>query len=569
MLTSHTRLRRTALAVAVGASLVLVGIGSTTASTSTTDPAALQARAAPVPGLLEANDQIWTPEALEDLLAPVALYPDEFIGPVLVASTNPQELLDAGNWRLKNQSLEGTALDAAAKRAGFTPPVRMLIQNPIVLDMMSSEFGWTQELGQAYVNDQEGVLMAIQRLRHQARDAGNLQSSDNLVVETATQGGHEAILLSSPDPAVVHVPQYDAERVYLSSDDDDDDDGGVSTGTAIITSLLSFGGGMALGALFDDDDDDDWDDDEYYHPVYYGAPMPYYSHYAYRPVYPGYYPATVYAPPPAYPYAYGNTTVVHRNVNNYWNRYDDRAYVRGTRRATVSPITKARPNRPELRTLNETARRGPARRAPVVSEERGEYVNRKHEAATRAEARKAAKAERRAPVGARGDKPAVKPVNPVDRPGVERPGKPTVDRAGAPTRGRATAPTRKRAGTRAGAQPDAGTRDRAGTGTRDRAGERRAQPAPRRDRTAKAGGAERAPDRAERVAPKPTGGVVDKSPPKTARRADRSQPKTAKSADGAGRGKSGTGGGRRRGAAQGRTKAGAKAAPAPRPAPRQ
>jgi hypothetical protein len=564
MLTSHAGLRRTALAAAVGASLVLVGIGSTAASTSTTDPAARQARAAPVPGLLEPTDQSWAPEALEDLLAPVALYPDDFIGHVLVATTNPQEVLDAGSWRLKNQNLTPQALDAAAARAGFTAPTRVILQNPIVLDMLCTEFGWTQELGQAYVNDQAGVLDAIQRLRHQARDAGNLESSDQMLVETATEGGHEAILLSSPDPNVVSVPQYDVERVYAAVDDDDDD-GGVSTGTAIITSLLSFGGGMALGALFDDDDDDDWDDNEYYHPVYYGAPMPYYSHYAYRPVYPGYYPATVYAPPPAYPYAYGNTTVVHRNVNNYWNRYDDRAYVRGTRRATVSPITKARPNRPELRRLNETARRGPARRAPVVAEERGEYVNRKHESATRAETRKVARAERRSPGLDRVNKPTVKPVKPVDGTRVERSGKPTVDRAGAPTRGRATAPTRKRtgtrAGTRAGVQPDAATRDRTGA--------RRAQPAPRRDRTTKAGAAERAPAPAERVAPETTGGVVDKGPAKAGRRADRSQPKTGRSADGAGRGKSGTGGGRRRGAAQGRTKAGAKAAPAPRTAPQQ
>src|SRR6185295_2375505 len=116
--------------------------------------------------------------------------------------------LDAGTWRVKNESVEGKALDEAARQAGFTPPVRVVLQNPTVLDLMCSEFGWTQELGQAYVNDQAGVLEAIQRLRQQARDAGNLESSDKMLVETEAQAGEQAIVLSSPDPEVVYVPQY-------------------------------------------------------------------------------------------------------------------------------------------------------------------------------------------------------------------------------------------------------------------------------------------------------------------------------------------------------------------------
>src|SRR5262245_25522709 len=135
MLTSLVEPRRAAIAFAVSAFLVLSPFGSVT-NASTTVPTTLQGGA---PGLLVANDQYWTPEALEDLLAPVALYPDDFIGYLLVSATNPQEVLDAGDWRPKNGNLDPTTLDAAAKRAGFTPPVRMLIQNPIVLDMMCSE----------------------------------------------------------------------------------------------------------------------------------------------------------------------------------------------------------------------------------------------------------------------------------------------------------------------------------------------------------------------------------------------------------------------------------------------
>jgi hypothetical protein len=472
MLTPLTKLRRTAFVFVAGASLVLPSFGIATTSASTA-PTARQTGGASVPGLLVANDQTWAPEALEDLLAPIALYPDEVIGHILVATTNPQEVLDAGNWRTKNQNLDTTALDAAAKRAGFTAPARMLIQNPRVLDMMCSEFGWTEELGQAFLNDQVGVLDAVQRLRQQAKSVGNLNSSDKMLVDTVNQGGREAILVTSPDHNIVNVPQYDVDKVYTTALDDDDNHDGVSMGTTVLTGVLGFVGGLAIGKLFDDDDDDDWDDDDYYYPNYYGPPMPYYAHTAYRPVYPGYYPATVYAPPPAYPYAYNaypygpnNTTVVHREVNNYWNRYDDRTYVRRNNRAVVSPITKARPNRPELVTLNERARRGPERRAPDPTVERRSYGTRKLETAARAERRRAAETERRAaridqlstPTGGKAGRSTIPPL---DKPGADRAGTGPGRRNAARVRGDDGASgTGRTKGTRSGsgyrARPNAG-----------------------------------------------------------------------------------------------------------------
>ena len=151
---------------------------------------------------------------MEELLAPVALYPDVVLGQVLVSSTNPQEVLDAGNWLLQNQALQGNALDEAAKQVGFTPPIRGLLQSPEVVDMLCSQMGWTAELGQAFVNDQQGVMDAVQRLRAQAKDVGNLQSSEQLKVATETQDGHEVITVSPPSPQVVYVPQYDPVAVY-------------------------------------------------------------------------------------------------------------------------------------------------------------------------------------------------------------------------------------------------------------------------------------------------------------------------------------------------------------------
>lgn len=361
MLVQGTHLGRTAIALTAGAALVLSSCGGETSQTNSNAPATQVAAGAnaAVPTVLAATDATWTPEEMEDLLAPVALYPDPILGNVLVASTNPQEVLDAGNWRLENESLEGTALDDAAKKVGFTPPVRVLVQNPVILDMMNSERGWTTELGQAYVNDQAGVLDSVQRLRLQARDAGNLVSSDKLMVETEDQGGTQYVYLSSPDPEVVYVPQYDPEVVYAPVEQDK----GHSTGTVVAAAALAFGAGLIVSNLFHDDDDD-WYDDDYYYPRYYGEPMPYYSHYPYNPVYGGGYRAsTRYVRPNNYRYAYNSSTVVVRRGNdNYWDRYDDRIFTKNEGRNHRSPITRVRPNRPELARINDEARKGPRRR---------------------------------------------------------------------------------------------------------------------------------------------------------------------------------------------------------------
>lgn len=319
--------------------------------------------------MLEPTAQTWTPEALEDLLAPVALYPDILLGQVLVASTNPQEVLDAGNWLLQNEALEGKALDEAAKGVGFTPAMRALMQSRDLVDMMCSEMGWTTELGQAYVNDQVGLLEAIQRLRKQAQDAGNLASSEQMKVETVQQEGQEVITVSPPSKEVVYVPQYNPVTVYqpapaTTTTTTTTTQEGHSTGAMVATGLLSFGAGLLVGEVFDDDDDD------WYSPHYYGPPMPYYPPYPYRPYYGGgHHPGHGYYRPPGYNHGFNNNTIINVNNQNnaYWNRYDNKKYTQRSNNQISSPITTAkRGNRPELNSLNERAAKGPSRKAPGV-----------------------------------------------------------------------------------------------------------------------------------------------------------------------------------------------------------
>ena len=375
--------RSLAIALAFGVATALAGCGSKEepTATSTPPPAATPeaAPAAPVPTPVSATDvanATWTAEALEELLAPIALYPDPVLSQVLIASTNPQEVLDAGNWLIANEGLEGKALDDAAAQIGFTPPIRALLQFPQTIDMMCMEMGWTTELGQAFVGDQAGVLAAVQRLRKQAMDVGNLKSSEAMLVETQQQEGQEVVVLKPPKPEVVYVPTYDPQAVYApapaaaaapaatTTTTTTTEKSGHSTGTLVTTGLLAFGAGILVNEIFDDDDDYHG----YHYPNYGYGGMPYYPPYPYRPSYGGgYYPSNGYNRPPNYNSGFQNTGNIVINTggnrpggnnNNYWNKYDNKPRPGNNNgynkaRKTSSPITQARPNRSDLNDLNK------------------------------------------------------------------------------------------------------------------------------------------------------------------------------------------------------------------------
>jgi hypothetical protein len=372
----------------IAAALLLASCGKKDEATpeSTMPPGATagSADAAAAPGS-------WTPEGLEELLAPVALYPDVVLGHVLAASTNPQEVLDAGNWLIENQDLPGDQLDTEAGKLGLSPSVRALVQFPEVMDMMCMKMDWTTELGQAFTADQAAVLDAVQRLRMQAKDVGNLESSAQLKVETESQDGKEIVTVEPPSPEVVYVPKYDPTAVYapppanipppttvnvtgapgttttvtssgttttVASEATATEEKGHSTGTLVTTGLLAFGAGLLVSEVFDDDDD--WDNygPNYYHGGMYHGGQPYYPPppYMYRPPYGnGYNPAHNYNRPANYQRGFNNNTIIVNNGNNnYWNRYDQKAGS-GRTRPTQSPITAANPRRSDLDGLNRQA----------------------------------------------------------------------------------------------------------------------------------------------------------------------------------------------------------------------
>jgi hypothetical protein len=124
-------------------------------------------------------------EELDQILAPIALYPDELLSQVLMASTYPLEVVQAERWQKQNKSLKGDALAQALEKQDWDPSVKSLVNFPDVLTMMSEKLDWTQKLGDAFLEQQKEVMGTVQKLRLKAEETGNLKttSEQKVIVE--------------------------------------------------------------------------------------------------------------------------------------------------------------------------------------------------------------------------------------------------------------------------------------------------------------------------------------------------------------------------------------------------
>lgn len=149
-------------------------------------------------------------EELDQLLAPIALYPDSLLSQILMASTYPLEIVQAQRWATANKDLKGDALAKALETQTWDPSVKSLINFPQVLGMMNEKLDWTQKMGDAFLSQQEDVLKTVQTLRKKAQEEGNLKttSQQKVVVEK------ETIVITSASPQVVYVPTYNPTVVY-------------------------------------------------------------------------------------------------------------------------------------------------------------------------------------------------------------------------------------------------------------------------------------------------------------------------------------------------------------------
>src|ERR1700674_5706280 len=162
-----------------------------------------EAPAPPPPG------QTLTPDQLNNLVAPIALYPDPLLSQVLVASTYPLEVVQAFQWLQRNPGLTGPDLTAAAADQNWDPSIQALVVFPDVLKRLNDDVSWTTNLGNAFLAQQQDVMDAVQRMRQEAQQAGKLASTPQQNVVSENEGGQPYIDIEPAYPDVIYVPVYD------------------------------------------------------------------------------------------------------------------------------------------------------------------------------------------------------------------------------------------------------------------------------------------------------------------------------------------------------------------------
>lgn len=177
----------------------------------------------PLPQQQQPQQQALTQQQLQQLVAPIALYPDALLAQVLTASTYPLEVTMAARWSEKNQNLKGAALEDAMQKQPWDPSVKGLTSVPQVLAMMNEKLDWTNQLGEAFLAQPDDVQNAIQALRSQAETTGNLKSGKEQKVRrvaappsTGYVGPPEYIVIEPMEPDYINVPVYDPLVVYGS-----------------------------------------------------------------------------------------------------------------------------------------------------------------------------------------------------------------------------------------------------------------------------------------------------------------------------------------------------------------
>jgi hypothetical protein len=165
-------------------------------------PAHAQGAAAPAPTQSQTQgEQTFSQAQIAQVVAPIALYPDPLLTQVLMASTYPLEVVEAARWSRDNPTVKGQALETAMQAQSWDPSVKALTAVPQTLEMMSDKLAWMEELGDAFLAQQQDVLNAVQTLRAEAQAAGNLKSTPQQVV--TTEPVPAGVVASAGQPPIV------------------------------------------------------------------------------------------------------------------------------------------------------------------------------------------------------------------------------------------------------------------------------------------------------------------------------------------------------------------------------
>lgn len=212
--------------------------------TATPVDASAQASSQSAPPATSQKDEyaLLTPEDLDGVVAPIALYPDALVAQVLGAATFPYEIVDAVVWLKQNSSLTGESLMKAVDQQSWDPAVKALTQFPTVLDNLAKNLAWTSSLGEASATQQQDVMEAIQRMRAKAYAAGNLKSSSEIKV---VQESPQTIIIQPANPQIVYVPTYNPTVIYGAPVVVP----GYSSADVAAAAIVSFGVGIGVGAM--------------------------------------------------------------------------------------------------------------------------------------------------------------------------------------------------------------------------------------------------------------------------------------------------------------------------------
>lgn len=155
-----------------------------------------------------------SPQQLDDLVAPIALYPDPLVGEVLAASTYPMEIAEAEQWVRDHPKWKPAKLMDEAKKQNWDPSIQGLVAFPDVLVLLTQNMSWTTQLGNAFLAQQADVMQAVQRMRAEAEAKGRLQTTPQETVTTQNQGGQTAITIEPGNPDMWYVPQYNPAYIW-------------------------------------------------------------------------------------------------------------------------------------------------------------------------------------------------------------------------------------------------------------------------------------------------------------------------------------------------------------------
>lgn len=159
---------------------------------------------------------VFKQEELDQMLAPIALYPDPLLAQVFIAATYPLEIGQAARWQKQNEKLTGEKLTAELEKQTWDASVKAMVQIPSVLQMMSDKLEWTQKLGDAFLVQQPEVMATVQKLRKKALDAGNLKDSEQQKIISENTTTTQVIRIEQTNPQTVYVPVYSTTWVYGS-----------------------------------------------------------------------------------------------------------------------------------------------------------------------------------------------------------------------------------------------------------------------------------------------------------------------------------------------------------------